>query len=215
MADEKAEQYLNLVDLLEQTSFTNKPAFDAQLREKFASLMITNFIFMRVTPQESETDLVVLSEEPEPTPTPAPTKPKAKRKTKKRRKKEASAPEADVQKVDSRGRPMNTYIDADLDDLEHEVKSMPTPKKKRAPKAPPSGAGLPNYAALQQEMYETEDLGGDSQHPQMTAEELMQTFPELSSAEASAALQKDLQKAAKYLNPQKGLSGDGIKRLKG
>lgn len=218
MSPEKAEQYLNLVELLDHTSFTNKPDFDSQLREKFASLMITNFAFMRISPQEEDSDLIVLgatSPKKEQSFIQRPTPPKIS--------KPIEVPDTPeivekVQQVDSHGRPMNAYMSLDPEELENEVKSIPSSPRKPT-KSVPGAPSLPNYAAMQEEMYEgnapKEELDIEQQ-----AQQILSQFPELQEQAAAAGLgaggdpakQKDLQKLQSYQSRSKGLSGSGIRR---
>lgn len=75
----KAEQYLNLLDVLEATTFTTKVEIDIQIREKVAALLISNFVFKKLDKPTKEPDLIKIDEDSVEIPTiqnkPLPTEP--------------------------------------------------------------------------------------------------------------------------------------------
>lgn len=58
----KAEQYFNLVELLDLTDFTNRKDVDVQIRTKVANLMLENFVFKKLDTPQKQSDLIVLDE---------------------------------------------------------------------------------------------------------------------------------------------------------
>ena len=211
MSSEKAEQYFNLIQLLDQTPFTNRQDVDAQIRAKVATLMVSNFIFMQIA-SPIEEDVIVLDEPKQkqsnlksppftklPTPLPS-TKMVNSQIIDSQNDDDDLEGSPAVQKVDSRGRPMNTITEADLGNLDDsELKSIPMNTKPR-PSVSPSGKKLTaqDYARIQDDVYESADT------PPM---------PVSSSDDLAGNLQKDLQRLQKYQSVPKGLSGQGIKRV--
>jgi len=199
MDQQKAEQYSNLLEVLDQTSFTNKAEFDEKIREKFAALMLTNFIFMKVDNQ----DLVILeTSEPElieeenttvalPKKVRKAKKAKAKTKvvkkvnTKKANAKKATDLPTQVKQFDSQGRPMNQHLNQDLSSVE--------------PRGI-SARSVEDYDQIQDQMYS----GVESEQGS--------PLSNLAAPQPGSALEKDLQLAAKYLKPKKGIEGTGIRR---
>jgi hypothetical protein len=211
MSPEKAEQYFNLIQLLDLTSFTNRQDVDTQIRTKVASLLVSNFIFMQIAPTIEE-DVIVLDEpkprvKHPPLTTSGPLPPLMKKvidqitadSDEEDWTDEAVVVNPKLQKLDSHGRPMNTITEADLGNLDDsELKSIPTNTK---PKVQPTSTGkklsVQDYARIQNDMY-------DSSEPTQAA------APPIDLA---ANLQKDLQRLQKYQGTPKGLTGQGIKRV--
>jgi hypothetical protein len=65
MEEVKAEQFQNLLALLQQTTFTNRPDVDDQIREKVSMLIVTNFVFKKVTTTDPQQDIIVVNDEEE------------------------------------------------------------------------------------------------------------------------------------------------------
>jgi len=64
----KAEQYLNLVNVLNQTAFTNRLDVDEQIREKVTSLLMDNFVFKKLESVDPVADIIVIHDEEPTTP---------------------------------------------------------------------------------------------------------------------------------------------------
>lgn len=60
----KSEQYINLLDVLEATTFTTKLEVDVQIREKVANLLVSNFVFKKLENPTREPDLIKVDDEP-------------------------------------------------------------------------------------------------------------------------------------------------------
>lgn len=58
----KAEQYVNLLEVLDSTTFTNRPEVDSQIKEKVANLLVTKFVFKKLDEEALPADVIVLDE---------------------------------------------------------------------------------------------------------------------------------------------------------
>jgi hypothetical protein len=205
MEDAKAEQYYNLLQVLDNTTFTNRNDVDSKIREKVASLIITNFVFMKIAPPEAKDEIIVVGDtELEASPQPKENAPLFKKTESKRQ----------VQKKSSTGKPMNQTVEQEVPDTE--VRSMPSPKaKKLPPQVSAAGLSMKDYLSAQNETYDSADTSYGTESS-LTAEEVMKAFPGMTPEEALQALQSDasmLGALNQVATPTKGLTGKGIKRL--
>lgn len=218
MEEVKSEQYNNLLEVLENTTFTNRGDVDLKIREKVANLIVTNFIFMRVESQD-QNDIIVVQDQPEvvqesvsevvqQVPVKAKKK-KTKRKTK-------------LQKTTKTGKQINKITEDDLDKLDEltidqAVRSMPSTNKIPSPKKNiKAGGGLTmsDYIGAQEDIYTERPQQAPQAQPQMSAEEVMRMFPGMSPEEALEAVRQDTSLLDQLESPtQTGLTGKGIKRL--
>jgi Zn-finger nucleic acid-binding protein len=221
----KAEQYLNLVEVLEQTTFTNRSDVDAQIRDKVTGLLMNNFLFKRLELAAAVRDIIVLEDEDpikhmtvDPTdggtiyrgskviPAAEPAKP--------------SINNENVQKVSSTGKSLNTIT---------EDQAMRAPsrsvsdaaKTPRQTSQPISGNGLSakDYAMAQDQAYsddDSNDPGVDiSDLAGLTPEEILTTFPELTTADIEGMISRTTSKLSQHPQTskvQRGLTGNGIRR---
>lgn len=65
MEAKKLEQLQNLEQVLSSARFTNNDDVNQRIREKVTELLLGHFEFERITPQETESDVIVLDEENE------------------------------------------------------------------------------------------------------------------------------------------------------
>lgn len=202
MPSMKAEQYSNLVEVLEQTTFTNRSDVDSQIRDKVAGLLMSNFLFKRLDLPDAPRDIIVLDDEQ--------TTPPA----------ELARPpitETKVQKVSSTGKPLNTITEDQALRAPSRNVSDAAKAPRQAPQ-PTSGKGLSvkDYAMMQDQVYtEESDSGVDlSDLAGLTPEEIMTTFPELTAADIEGIKNRAMAKLNQQQAPtvQRGLTGNGIRR---
>ena len=219
----KAEQYLNLVEVLEQTTFTNRSDVDAQIRDKVTGLLMNNFLFKRLELAAAVRDIIVLDEDqelapPAPVQVKAPVPPKAPTPTL------ASESSKTTQKVSSTGKPLNTITEDEA--LRAPSRSVSdAAKTPRQTSQPISGNGLSarDYAMAQNQTYaddDSSDPGVDiSDLAGLTPEEILTTFPELTTADIEGMISRTTSKLSQQpghpqtsSKVQRGLTGNGIRR---
>lgn len=205
MEDAKAEQYFNLLGVLDQTTFTNRQDVDSKIRAKVASLIMSNFIFMKIDQPTHREDIIVVDDEAGKEHVALTKKPP--------RKKKKSKPKLQTKSIT--GRQMNTITEEDIDDSQ--VRSMPMPSPKPQPvQNTKTGLSARDYIQAQNDIYtEASDTGSmvGASSPGITAEEVMKMFPEMTPEQALEALKNDAQVLEGLAQPQKGLTGKGIRRL--
>lgn len=227
MSPDKAEQYFNLLNILDEATFTNKGSVDIKIREKVAALIIENFLFMLIEKEQVE-DLVVIEDDLEAVDedvlevsmlkkkvskkaTKAPKKvskkvSKAKKAVKKVAKKAATKNPDGVQTVSSTGKPMNQLSVGD----EGEARSMDlgsigsTYSDVKSNPPPQGGFSIMDYQEAQ---------SSDTFRPStaQSAEDILARYPGQSIEEVMASMQKDAA-AAERSRPKKS-TNTGIKRL--
>lgn len=212
MGDQKAEQYYNLLEVLDNTTFTNRSDVDSQIKEKVASLMINNFVFMKLNQTEDKDDIIVVDDDVPSHQVVATASPQQTN-SKKRRKK---GKKGKLQTQSVSGKPLNTVTEDIVNDDSVPTR-VPTPRPKHqiSANAPvgKTGLTLADYQNAQNDTYmevgSTPNVGAD-----LTPDEIMKAFPGLTPEEAVQALQKEADMLQRS-GPQKGLTGKGIKRLNG
>lgn len=211
MGDEKATQYFNLLEMLDQTTFTNRQDVDTQIKEKVASLMISNFIFMKLEQPEVSDDIIVVNETPVQQVVQRPVAQQAQTKKKKKAKK------AKLQKESSSGKALNTVSEDQIDDSMASRVPTPRPKPKINANAPVTKTGLTlsDFQNAQEPGYtEAGSMMGGPGADSLNPDEIMKAFPGMTPEEAVQALQKEAD-MVQNSGPQKGLTGKGIRRLNG
>lgn len=202
----KVEQYHHLLNLLDNTIFTDDQKVDDKIREKVASLMISNFVFKKmesvVSPKKEDLTKIPKIE--------IATKEEADGEMEEM---EIKLPE-NIQTVTSTGKKIN-QID------EQAIINAParkTPQKRVSPKIDPNKKigtlSARDYLTAQEE--NIGDIEDDSSSPEMSAEEIMKTFPGMTPEQAASALQQEvnnMQRHQQYSIPKKGSTGNGIRRL--
>lgn len=228
MEPAKAEQYSNLLNVLDRTTFTNREDVDGKIRSKVASLMINNFIFM-LTPSSAEEDIVVLDEEQldnqvdleVATPqdysntvskaTKKKTK-KTKKTTSKKASKKSKKQSDSVQKTSSTGKKLNEYLDLDPSEVQPrtpEARDLSAPSNLKV-----GGLTMQDFMGAQQDIYEGSSSAGSMlSQPTISAEEVMSMFPNMTPEQALEAVRNDASVLENLGQPKKGLTGQGIKRL--
>jgi len=203
----KAEQYTNLLDVLEATTFTTKMEVDIQIREKVADLLVSNFVFKKLENPEKEPNLIRIDEDilvSSRTPSTL-----------------SSTPVLGVANAGLTTSP-NQVLDTDMspkasEELAKEAKRSPTEKIEsidRAPARQLKGSKKTNYKQEPQkelsmrdflkaseETYQDDDFDSDPLDG-LTPDEVKKFFPSLSTDEIVGIAG----------NESKG-SGKGIKRL--
>ena len=225
----KAEQYLNLVEVLEQTTFTNRSDVDAQIRDKVTGLLMNNFLFKRLELAAAVRDIIVLDEDEEELPLPPPAQATASVPSR------ASTPaltpaltpesSKTIQKVSSTGKPLNTITEDEA--LRAPSRSVSdAAKTPRQTSQPISGNGLSarDYAMAQNQTYADNDDSSDpgvdiSDLAGLTPEEILTTFPELTTADIEGMISRTTSKLSQQpghpqtsSKVQRGLTGNGIRR---
>jgi hypothetical protein len=198
LSDAKAQQYVNLLTVLDQAVFTNKADIDTQIKDKVVQLMLDNFVFMKLDNPEVRSDIIVVSDEEE--------------------QKVISKPPVEIKpaKVEKKDPPkQKVEVDEEEeDDEDDDYPDQPTrslPKKRPTPRAPAKGGlSMKDYIAAQDESFSDNEAEVDVN--EASIDEILKVFPQLSKEEALNALRADSE-MKKVKMPQKGLTGKGIKRL--
>lgn len=216
MPDMKAEQYINLLEVLDQTSFTNRSDIDTQIREKIASLLITNFIFKKLDLPKVGPDIIVIDDSPVSIPNVAPPVTKALT--------SSAVPPPTVAPVATQvaSSPQHPQAESDLNSLPSRSIAR-VPLKAASPQSS-TAFSVADYARFQDETYND---ASESDTPTLadidglTPEEILRAFPELSiqdiqgmkeEAIAMGTGQRQSQNRPQRAS-QSTTSGSGIKRL--
>jgi len=188
----KAEQYVNLLNVLDETTFTNRPEVDSQIKEKVANLLVTKFVFMKLDQEAQPRDVIILDEPeaiiitklPTSTPTPSPA--------------------------------------LETKSINEEIEAAKVALSKKAAHAPSRPLQKKKVPALEKEMTLMDSLGQDhskysseddldSEDPMdgLSEDEVKRFFPTLSGDD----MKKIKESNYSSNNVQRGLTGKGIKRI--
>lgn len=189
LSDKKAQQYVNLLTVLDQAIFTNKVDIDSQIKDKVVQLMLDNFVFMKLDNPEVRSDIITVPDEEEL----VVSKPVEVKKEKPTPPKKVDEEEEGEEGDDYPDQPTRTLP---------KKRTLPRPQVKGAP-------SMKDYIAAQNESSfdDEEEMVSDS-----SIDEILKVFPQLSKEEALNALRADSE-MKKVKMPQRGLTGKGIKRL--
>lgn len=199
----KAEQYLNLLEVLEQTTFTNRMDVDSQIRDKVANLLMGNFVFKKLAVPESKLDIIVLDDENEEEEQEIPfeevkiPKVRAQKKTA-------------VQKVSSTGKALNAVTSEQINSST--PRSVPSGSQKSQSPQAPGGFSAKDYINAQNDPYSdpiSRESNALSDFDGLTPEEILKAFPDLTIQDIEAMKQG----ALGQLQQSSTSSGRGIKRL--
>ena len=216
MNEMKAEQYYNLLVLLDTTQFTNRPDLDSQIRDKVANLMVSQFVFRKISsPQEEDIVLVetpsipTIEVSPEPVEVAQP-QPKPKKQSRKKQKAKARPPESPLlpeKKVSETGKVLNDYTEEDIENYAPRTAGeSATPKKPSYTELRKQGLSEKDYLEALKNNYIPTDTDEEQQPaplPEMSAEQMKQV--------AAQQLQKDMERLQNTL-PKRGGTGAGIRR---
>jgi DNA-directed RNA polymerase subunit RPC12/RpoP len=225
MAPMKAEQYANLLDVLDQTSFTNRSDIDTQIREKVAGLLMTNFVFKKLDLPKVAPDVIVIDNN---LPIPGTTTVNVPNPT-------SISDTITVVNVPNSASDITTVVNTpnltstsavDVNTASTrsigETKAAPKPLK---PQGTPKPSLTPSeYAKLQDETYNDDNYSDNEDFDSptlsdlegLTPEEIMRTFPDLTMEEI-ASMKEQATNAIKHRHApsqRTSSSGNGIKRLK-
>lgn len=201
----KAEQFVNLTELLDATDFTNKKEVDVQIRTKVATLLLENFVFKKLENTSKGSDLIsiddtthiVASDSSTSTSFAQPTEQSMPTNTKHSSFKEKSFQPEILEKKDntptSETQPHTTSTPRSLKNNKN--------KNKQKTKLPSLYQTLEESSSLDDENY-----NDYNEAEGLTPEELKKFFPSLSEQDLSEMLDRSAES-------KKTTEGTGIRRL--